>query len=524
MPSTGPVATATEITVTNPADGRIVGRVPDTPPAEVARIVADLRAEQPAWEAIGPAGRAVWLQRLRDWCLDNAERITEVIRSETAKPEAEAGFEGPALCDMLNYHAKHAERFLADKRPRPHNLLTATKRLTTTFRPYPVVGIISPWNFPFTMPGMDAVPALAAGAAAVLKPSEVTPLSALELVRGWAEIGAPPVLACVTGAGETGAAVVDHVDFVQFTGSTRTGRAVARRAGERLIPASLELGGKDAAIVLADADLDRAVNGIAWGALMNSGQVCVSIERVYVEAPVYEEFVARLVEHVRSLRQGVDEGDFAADIGALATEAQVRIVEEHVDGAVAGGAKALTGGRRTGTGTFFEPTVLVDVDHSMACMRDETFGPTIPVMKVADADDAVRLVNDSPYGLSATVWTRDRRRGETLARRLEAGAVNVNDVLTNLFCQPLPHGGWKQSGLGSRFGGAAGVRKYCRQQVITASLVPTPRRELLWYPYTARRGRLAARLLRAVVARDARRRTGLQLAGRTPRREGEPCP
>lgn len=495
-----------EVAVRNPGDLRVVGTIADTPRDVVLGVVEELRCQQSAWEALGPKGRAVWLRRLRDWCLDNEARIVEVLQAETAKTRAEAGIEVPVICDLLNYHARHASAFLADEHLRPHGVLTAAKRLTLTFRPYPVVGIITPWNFPFAMPTMDAIPALTAGAAVVIKPSEVTPLSALELARAWAEIGAPPVLACVTGTGAAGEAVVDSVDYVQFTGSTRTGRLIARRAAERLIPCSLELGGKDAAIVLADADLERTVNGVAWAALMNAGQVCISTERVYVEAPIHDRFVERLVERVSKLRQGLDRGDFSADIGALATAAQVDIVEAHVEDAVARGARVLCGGRRTGTGNFFEPTVLVDVDHSMRCMQEETFGPTIPVMKVADDAEAIRLANDSAYGLSATVWTADHARGERLARRLEVGAVNINDAFTNLFCQPLPQGGWKSSGLGSRFGGAQGVRKYCRQQALTAPRVPTTKRELLWFPYTRRRGRIAGRLLRLLVARDSRRR------------------
>jgi acyl-CoA reductase-like NAD-dependent aldehyde dehydrogenase len=494
-----------ELPVHNPADGRVVGWVRDTPAETVADIVAGLRRHQPAWEALGAHARARWLLRLRDWFLDHERRITDVLRAETAKPQAEAAWELPAICDIINYVARKAPGFLADQHPWPHGLLTASKRLTRIYRPHPVVGVITPWNFPFGMPAMDTIPALAAGASVVIKPSEVTPLSALEIARGWREIGAPPVLACVTGLAQTGAAVVEHVDYIQFTGSTRTGQTIARRAAERLIPCSLELGGKDVAIVLADADLDRAVNGVVWGSLMNAGQVCVSTERVYVEAPVHDRFVAMLAERVRALRVGQDRGDFSADVGPLANETQLGIVERHVDEAIASGARALTGGRATGVGSFYEPTVLVDVDHSMRCMRDETFGPTIPVMKVANADEAIRLANDSRYGLSATVWTGDRRRGEALARRLDVGAVNINDVISNLFCQPLIHNGWKSSGIGGRFGGAHGIRKYCRQQVVTAPRFPVLKRELLWYPYSAARGRLAARLMRAVVARGLRR-------------------
>jgi acyl-CoA reductase-like NAD-dependent aldehyde dehydrogenase len=494
------------ITVRNPATGDVVGSVAAQSAETVATVVAELRSHQPSWEALGPTSRADWLRKLRNWLLDNESRLVDVLCAETGKPRAEATFEIMVTCDAINYYADRARRFLAEEKIRPHGLLTASKKLTKVYRPYPVVGVITPWNFPLLIPGVDAVPALLAGAAVLVKPSEVTPLSARELARGWEQIGAPPVLACVTGLGPTGAAVVDTVDMVQFTGSTRTGRAIAARAGERLIPCGVELGGKDPAIVLADADLSRAANGIAWGALLNSGQACISVERVYVEAPVYDRFVALLTERVRSIRQGTDDGSYSADVGTLATEQQVEIVRNHVDDAVTNGATIATGGKATGSGGFFEPTILLDVDHSMACMREETFGPTIPVMKVADQEEAIRLANDSQYGLSATVWTKDIGRGKDIARRLEVGGVNINDAYSNLFCFPLPHGGWKGSGLGSRLGGPQGIRKYCRQQAITTPRVPTMKNEVLWYPYTRRRGRTVAALLRLLVARDVRRR------------------
>jgi betaine-aldehyde dehydrogenase len=495
---------ATEtVDVRNPATGDVVGSVPVQTVDAVASVVRELRSHQPAWEALGPAGRAVWLRKLRDWLLDNESELIEQLHAETGKPPAEAVLEIMVVCDAINYYADRAPEFLADEKLRPHGPLTAQKKLTKVYRPFGVVGIITPWNFPILIPGADAVPALLAGAAVVIKPSEATPLSAVALARGWREIGAPPVLACVTGLGATGAAVVD---LVQFTGSTRTGRAIAARAGELLIPCSVELGGKDPAIVLADADLARAANGIAWGGLMNAGQACISVERVYVEAPAYDHFMALLTERVVALRQGLDDGSFSEDVGAMATAQQAEIVRRHIDDAAARGARVVTGGKASADGAFFEPTILVDVDHSMACMREETFGPTIPVMKVADAEEAIRLANDSEYGLSATVWTGDRRRGEEIARRLECGAVNINDAYANLFCFALPHGGWKNSGIGARLGGSAGIRKFCRQQAITVPRIPTAKNEVLWYPYSARRGRTVAKILRLLVARDVRRR------------------
>ncbi|MQA60037.1 MAG: aldehyde dehydrogenase family protein [Actinophytocola sp.] len=497
------------IEVRSPADGGVAGAVPDQTAEEVSSAVANLRANQPAWEALSYAERVGWLRRYRDWLLDNEDRLGRLLQSETGKPWGEATFEVPYVVDVINYYAKHGERFIAEQTPRPHGAITMTKKQRMVYRPYQVVGVITPWNFPLALALMDSVPALLAGASVVVKPSEFTPLVTREAIAGWAEIGAPPVFGCVTGYGPAGAAVVDNADFVQFTGSTRTGKVIGQRAAERLIPCSLELGGKDAMVVLADAELDRAVNGAVWGALCNSGQMCTSVERVYVEAPIYEDFVARVVERVGELRQGQDDQGYHFDVGALANENQLAIVQRHVDEAIEQGAKALTGGKRAAAGTFFEPTVLIDVDHSMACMTEETFGPTMPIMRVADAEEAIRLANDSAYGLSATVWTKDKQRGESVARRLEAGSVNVNDMFANLFTLPLPQAGWKQSGIGARNGGEYGIRKFCRSQAIVSSNL-TPKREPQWYPYTRLKGTLLRKLTRLVTARDLRRRFGLR--------------
>jgi acyl-CoA reductase-like NAD-dependent aldehyde dehydrogenase len=492
--------------VRSPADGAVVGSVPSCAATEVATTVARVRAAQPAWEEAGPAGRREWLHRYRDWLLDHDQELADLLQQETSKPWQEATFEIPVAADLINYYGARAAKFLAASRPRPHGLLTAAKRLTVNYRPYPVVGVICPWNFPLLIAFADSVPALLAGAAVVVKPSEFTPLAIRRALEGWEEIGAPDVFACVTGDGSTGAALVDEVDYVQFTGSTRTGKRIGQRAAERLIPFSLELGGKDAMIVLADADLERATNGAVWGSMFNCGQACVSVERVYVEAPVYDEFVRRVVEKVSALRQGQDDRAYRADVGALANSEQLALVQRQVNDAVGMGARALTGGRPSELGgTFFEPTVLVDVDHTLELMREESFGPVLPIMKVPDADEAVRLANDSIYGLSATVWTRDPARGREIARRLEVGAVNVNDAFTNIFTFPVPHSGWKQSGIGSRLGGESGIRKYCRSQAVTETRI-APSSELLWYPYTAGKGRLVGRILRFLTARDLRRR------------------
>jgi acyl-CoA reductase-like NAD-dependent aldehyde dehydrogenase len=289
-------------------------------------------------------------------------------------------------------------------------------------------------------------------------------LTAEVLRRGWLESGAPEVFALAQGAREVSTAVIDNVDYIQFTGSSATGRKVMERAARRLTPVSLELGGKDPMIVLEDADVDLAAHAAVWGAMFNAGQTCVSVERVYVLEQVYDQFVQAVVRDVQALQVGAGEGNA---FGALIDEQQLAVTERHVRDAVSAGARALTGGRRTDTsGSFYPPTVLVDVDHSMSCMTEETFGPTLPIMKVGSVDEAIRLANDSEYGLSASVFSRDADRANEVALQLDCGAVNINDVITNLMCTTAPMGGWKTSGIGARFGGAEGLRKFCRVETV----------------------------------------------------------
>jgi acyl-CoA reductase-like NAD-dependent aldehyde dehydrogenase len=482
---------------------------------EVGGLAASLRAAQPAWEDLGPRGRARHLLSWLDWLMDNDQRILGLVQAESGKSWGDTSIETMVAVEVINYYSRNARRFLAPEHRRPHGPASLAKKLEIRYRPYPLVGVISPWNYPLAMPMMDVPPALLAGAAVLTKPSEVTPLAWAEMVRGWNEdIGAPPVLGCATGLGPTGAAVVDTVDMIQFTGSVATGRSVAERAATRLIPASLELGGKDPMIVLSDADLDRAVSGAVWGGLFNAGQSCVAIERIYVEAPVYDEFLSRLQTAVGTLRQGMDpRGSFTAEFGAMANENQLRIVERHVSDALDKGARALTGGQRREDGLFYPPTILTGVDHTMACMREETFGPTLPVMKVADEHEAIRLANDSPYGLAASVWTSSPGRGRRVAARLEAGGVCVNNAMVHVFQFPLPMGGWKESGLGRRFGGPQGIRKYCRTQSIVSERIAL-KSEPHWYPYSTRKAALNARMLRLVGMHDWHRRLGRPPADR----------
>jgi acyl-CoA reductase-like NAD-dependent aldehyde dehydrogenase len=495
------------IEVRRPRDGELIRTVGVDGPERVAEVVARVRSSQPAWEALGVDGRYRWLARLRDWLLDNGAELADLLAEETGKVSADASLEAPYLAGVINFYGENGERFLAEETIRGSSPMTRIRRLRVVYRPYEVVGAISPWNFPVILGLEDALAAMTAGSAAVLKPSEFSPLTVMRIVEGWKhEVGGPDVLDVVNGTAETGGALVDHADFIQFTGSERTGKAIMRRAADTLTPISLELGGKDPAIVLADADLDRAVNGVAWGGLANTGQICMSLERVYVEEEIYDEFVDRLTAKVREdVRQG--SGD-EAEVGAMTSPAQVDIVADHVDDARAAGARILTGGERgPGPGDWYPPTVIADADHSMKVMREETFGPVIPVMRVSDAEEAIGLANDSTYGLSASVFGGDAERTERIARRIEVGSCNINDTLANYFAVEVPMGGWKQSGIGYRHG-AYGIRKFARSSSIVTPRM-TLKSELNWFPYSRRKLGLIKRLFRALNARGIRRRLGL---------------
>ena len=503
----GSPAAAEVIEVRRPVDGSLIETLPIDGPEQVAAAVARVRAAQPAWEAIGFAGRRRWLESLRDWILANQDRIDDLMQEETGKVRADATLEAFYCLDAINFWCEQGPRFLADEVITPHMPLLRAKRHKIVYRPYGVVGIISPWNYPVILSLGDALPALMAGNAVVIKPSELTPLTVIELVRAWREeVGAPDVLAVVNGTGETGGALVDEADYMQFTGSEKTGKIVMKRAAETLTPVSLELGGKDPLIVTRDADLERAVNATAWGGLLNAGQTCISIERVYVEEPVYDEFVDMLRAKVETLRQGADGDTYTAELGAMTSPAQLEIVSEQVEDARAAGARVLTGGKRKqGPGDWYEPTVIADVDHSMKVMREETFGPVIPVMKVSDVEEAIELANDSDYGLGSSVFAGDPGDGERIARRLEAGHCNVNDVLVNYNVLGLPMGGWKKSGIGVRHG-AQGIRRFCHTEALTIPRLPQSKSEPIWFPYSARKRGAVRRLYRFLTARGLRNR------------------
>jgi len=437
--------------------------------------------------------------------VDNTDRVIRTIVSETGKAWEEAQLAEVAyVTGALRFWAKNAPKYLADEKVKTASPFVRGRKLTLRYAPLGVVGVIGPWNYPLTNSFGDAIPAMAAGNAVIVKPSSITPLSPMLMGEMLRECGLPDgVYQVAPGSGETGAALIDAVDFIMFTGSTPTGKKVMERAARTLTPVSLELGGKDPMIVCADADVDRAANAAVHYSMQNAGQTCISTERVYVEEPIYDRFVDLVTEKVRGLRQGAPGEAGSVDLGAVIHPPQSDIVDAHVKDAVDKGARVLTGGRRRDDGGhFYEPTVLVDVDHDMDCMREETFGPTLPIMKVSDSREAVRLSNDSPYGLQASVWTKDAAKGERLARGIEAGVVTINDAQINYVALELPMGGWKSSGLGSRHG-ADGIRKYTKKQALVVTRF-APKKDLHMLPYSSGRTKLIGRMMRFVYGRGGR--------------------
>jgi acyl-CoA reductase-like NAD-dependent aldehyde dehydrogenase len=464
--------------------------------AEAVRgLVERARAAQPAWGELSFDDRAAVMFRMRKWMIDNRERIAQTVIEETGKTREDALLADVfTTADALGFWAKKAERYLTDERVRSHSTFTLGRKLIVRYRPFGVVGVIGPWNYPIANCFGDAIPALMAGNSVILKPSEVTPLSSLLIEEGARAAGLPAdVMLVATGTGETGAALVEQADMIHFTGSTRTGRKIMGKAAETLTPVSLELGGKDPMIVLRDADLERAANTAVYWGMANAGQICMSIERIYVEEPIYDEFVGKVVEKTRQLRQGSSSGPGSVELGAVTFAPQVEIIERHIRDAVDKGAELKLGGKLgDGPGRFFQPTVLTNVDHSMEIMTEETFGPTLPIMKVRDADEALRLANDTRYGLNSSVFTSDAEKGEQIARQLTAGNACVNDAVINYAATEMPFGGTGDSGVGVRHG-AAGIQKYCQVQSIAVTRL-AGKRELYHFPYSPARSKLLERL------------------------------
>ena len=480
--------------VFSPATLERIGEIEVATAEDVRAAVDRARKAFAEWSAVPFDQRASYMFRARDLLIQRLDDVAEVICRDTGKPKLEAVMEQTLACDSLTFYGRRAKRFLRDEHKPVH--LLKTKRLVLSYRPMGVVGLISPWNFPFILSLNPTVQALMAGNTVVLKPSEFTPFTGLVIGELFRDAGLPEgVLQVLTGDGSTGAALVEAgCAKISFTGSVRTGRKVAEACGRQLVPCTLELGGKDPMVVCDDANLERAARGAVYGAFMNSGQVCVSTERVYVTEKLAEPFVERVVELTKELRQG-PESEGEVDVGAIISPAQLEIIDSHVKDAVARGARVLTGGRRNPqySGFFYEPTVLVDVNHDMEIMREETFGPVLPIQVVRDEEEAIVCANDSRYGLNANIWTRDRTKGKELANRIEAGTATVNDCIMGYGLLDGPFGGVKESGIG-RVNGELGLKGFCHVQSVIIDRFGT-KLEPTWYPYTGRKLRLFRRFL-----------------------------
>lgn len=467
------------IEVSAPFTGQVFGRIPRGTAADVDAAVRAARVAQPNWAAMAFRERARIFLDFHDRVLDRKDEVLDLIQLESGKARRHAYEEVVDVAITARYYAHHGGRFLRPRRRRgtvPG--LTATREI---LHPRGVVGIIAPWNYPLSLSATDAIPALLAGNAVILKPDVQTTFTALWVAALLYESGLPrDLFQVVTGEGaEVGPPLIESVDYIAFTGSTETGRTVARDAADRLIGCSLELGGKNPMIVLADADLDRAAAAAAHGSFANAGQLCISIERIYVEAPVYERFLERFVGRTRDLRLGAT-FDYSVDVGSLTSRRQLEKVMAHVTDAVEKGAVVRTGGQpRPEIGPyFFEPTILTGVTPEMKAFGDETFGPVVAVYPVDSAEEAVARANATRYGLNASIWTEDVALGTRLARRIQAGTVNVNDIYAATWGSvDAPMGGFKESGLGRRHG-REGILKYTESQTISVqrgvSLSPPP--------------------------------------------------
>jgi succinate-semialdehyde dehydrogenase/glutarate-semialdehyde dehydrogenase len=450
---------------TSPATGEVVGSFPLDGPEQVAAAVARAREGQRRWAELGFGGRRRALLAYKAMLVRRTDELVALVHRENGKPHDDALIEVVLSVEHLDWAARNAARVLGRRRVRS-TMLLANHAASVEYQPLGVVGVMGPWNYPVLTPLGSIIYALAAGNAVVFKPSELTPAVGCLLADAFADaVGDPPVFQVVTGDGTTGHALcLAGVDKVAFTGSPATGRKVMATCAERLVPVVLELGGKDAMVVDADADLDAAAEQALWGGMANAGQTCLATERVYVVDEVYDRFLARLVERASRVRPG-------ADFGPITLPRQLEVIRRHLDDALARGARALVGGPDAVHPPFVAPVVLVDVPADALVLREETFGPVLPVVRARDAGHAVELANANPYGLGAAVFAG--RRADRIARALRSGMTSINSVLTYAGIPSLPYGGVGESGFGSVHG-PDGLREFARPKAITRQRFPLP--------------------------------------------------
>jgi acyl-CoA reductase-like NAD-dependent aldehyde dehydrogenase len=462
-------SSTTELSSFNPATGELVGRVPIHSSAEVDAAVARARVAAQTWSTRSFAARSEELVAFRKALANHADELADLIHRENGKPLLEAYTEVMMALGHVQHATARAEDAMAPRRV--SSGLLANFRATISYHPLGVIGVIGPWNYPLFTPMGSIAYALAAGNAVVFKPSELTPLIAVKVAEIAAKTFAlPDLLQVVTGAGATGAALAKAaVDKIAFTGSAATGKRVMMAAAERLTPVLLELGGKDPMIVTDDADLEKAAEACVYGALTNAGQACISVERVYVADAIHDRFLDEVVKQVRDLKLGGDDGH----LGAMTSVAQVGIVKDHLDDAIAKGAKVHTGGPDAISGNYIQPTVLSNVSHAMKVMHDETFGPVIPIQRVASLDEAVKLANDTPYGLGSAVFAGAAGKAREIATKLRAGMTSVNSVMAFAGIPTLPFGGIGDSGFG-RIHGDEGIREFTRIKSTAEQVMSIP--------------------------------------------------
>jgi len=482
----------------DPATGKTLAQVESTPPAALREIVSRAGAAQSVWSAVPVEKRCAQLRILRERIMSSRGALADVVVAESGKPRVEALFADIFVAlDTAEYFSNQGTRLLRPERVPHHSTAGKAKSGRLVYDPLGVIGIISSWNYPLAIPLSQIIPAVAAGNAVICKTSDFTPQCGAMIEKLFADAGFPKNLVTVIqGGGEVGQALIDAgPDKIMFTGSVATGRRVAEACAKKLIPSVLELGGKDAMIVLADVHLDVAASAAVWGSYTNCGQVCLSVERLFVEHSIEEKFLALCVEKTKKLRLGPGH-DPATDVGPLIRPQHVQRMSELVSDAVERGARVLCGGNpRPDLGAnFFEPTVIAGVNSSMKLFQEETFGPILAVQAVKDAEDAVTRANNSPFALAASVWTSDAKRGQEIARKLRAGAVMVNDAISYFGIAEAPHGGCGASGWG-RTHGKAGLLEMVQPKYIDVDRLPG-REKPWWYRYGAELERSADAFLR----------------------------